>query len=311
MTGTVHVVGAGLAGLAASIRLAQRGTRVVLHEASGQAGGRCRSYHDPALDMMIDNGNHLLLSGNHAALAYLDAIGAQDRLAGPAQAELAFIDLAGGERWTLRINASRLPWWICDGKRRVPGTSTLEYLSFARLLGGCGGKTICECTRCEGPLYERLARPLWLAALNTEPKEASAALAGAIVRETLAAGGRACRPLIARDGLGHAFIEPALRFLAEHGVSVEFGRRLRALRFVADRVAGLDFGEDGAALEPRRSRRSHGAATGGCWPGARSANSVGIPRHRQCTLPPRATRSGCTDHRGAQWHHRMAVRVSR
>ncbi len=249
MTGTVHVVGAGLAGLAASIRLAQRGTRVVLHEASGQAGGRCRSYHDPALDMMIDNGNHLLLSGNHAALAYLDAIGAQDRLAGPAQAELAFIDLAGGERWTLRINASRLPWWICDGKRRVPGTSTLEYLSFARLLGGCGGKTICECTRCEGPLYERMARPLWLAALNTEPKEASAALAGAIVRETLAAGGRACRPLIARDGLGHAFIEPALRFLAEHGVSVEFGRRLRALRFVADRVAGLDFGEDGAALE--------------------------------------------------------------
>ncbi len=248
MTGTVHVVGAGLAGLAASIRLAQRGIRVVLHEASGQAGGRCRSYHDPALDMMIDNGNHLLLSGNHATLAYLDAIGAQDRLAGPVQAEFAFIDLAGGERWTLRINASRLPWWICDATRRVPGTSAREYLSFARLLGGCGGKTICQCTRCEGPLYERLARPLWLAALNTEPKEASAALAGVIVRETLAAGGKACRPLIARDGLGYAFIEPALGFLAEHGVSVEFGRRLRALRFVADRVARLDFGADGVSL---------------------------------------------------------------
>jgi phytoene dehydrogenase-like protein len=67
MPGTVHVIGAGLAGLAASIRLATRGTSVSLHEAAGQAGGRCRSYHDPALDMVIDNGNHLVLSANHAA----------------------------------------------------------------------------------------------------------------------------------------------------------------------------------------------------------------------------------------------------
>ena len=40
-----------------------------------------------------------------------------------------------------------------------------------------------------------------------------AILAGAVVRETLAAGGKACRPLVARDGLGPTFIEPALRFL--------------------------------------------------------------------------------------------------
>ena len=87
--------------------------------------------------------------------------------------------------------------------------------------------------KCVGPLYERLARPLWLAALNTEPKEASAALAGAVIRETLAAGGKACRPLIARDGLGGVFIEPALRFLAERNVKVAFGHRLRALDFCA------------------------------------------------------------------------------
>jgi hypothetical protein len=102
--------------------------------------------------------------------------------------------------------------------------------------------------RCEGPLYERLARPLWLAALNTEPREASAALAGAVIRETLAAGGRACRPLVARDGLGHAFIEPALRFLAERNVRIGFGHRLRALRFAVDRVEVLAFGEHEATL---------------------------------------------------------------
>ena len=62
--GTVHVVGAGLAGLSAAVALAGRGERVVLHEAARQAGGRCRSYFDPALGLTIDNGNHLLLSGN-------------------------------------------------------------------------------------------------------------------------------------------------------------------------------------------------------------------------------------------------------
>jgi squalene-associated FAD-dependent desaturase len=248
MPRTIHVVGAGLAGLAAAVRLADRGARVVVHEAAGRAGGRCRSYHDPVLDMVIDNGNHLLLSGNHAALSYLETIGAEGKLAGPPAAEFAFVDLAGGERWTLRINSGRLPWWIFDRTRRVPGTRAADYISFARLLAASAEKTICETVSCAGPLYERLARPLWVAALNTDPMEASASLAGAIIRETLAAGGKACRPLIARDGLDAAFIEPALRFLGERDVRVEFGHRLRTLDFVRDRVAALDIGEDRLAV---------------------------------------------------------------
>jgi hydroxysqualene dehydroxylase len=244
MPRTIHVVGAGLAGLAAAVRLAARGANVTVHEAAGQAGGRCRSYHDPALDMVIDNGNHLLLSANHAALAFLETIGAGGKLVGPPAAEFAFMDLASGERWTLCINAGRLPWWIFDSKRRVPGTTARDYFSFASLLRASDERTVCEVVPCAGPLYERLARPLWLASLNTEPKEGSAALAGAIVRETLVAGGKACRPLIARDGLGAAFIEPALRFLDGRNVKVAFGHRLRALELAGDKVVALDFGED-------------------------------------------------------------------
>jgi len=82
----VHIIGAGLAGLAAAVRLSRSGVAVVLHEAANQAGGRCRSYDDPALGMAIDNGNHLVLSGNRATIEFVTGIGAGKELHGPGAA---------------------------------------------------------------------------------------------------------------------------------------------------------------------------------------------------------------------------------
>src|SRR5450631_4874119 len=107
MPRSIHIIGAGLAGLASAVRLTTQGLRVAVYEATNQAGGRCRSYLDPALGMVIDNGNHLVLSGNRAALGYLDTIGARDRLVGPPVASFPFIDLSTGERWTIRANDGR------------------------------------------------------------------------------------------------------------------------------------------------------------------------------------------------------------
>ncbi len=70
------MIGAGLAGLSAAVRLVEAGWKVTLSEASPQPGGRCRSYHDPQLGLTIDNGNHLVLSGNEAVADYLNTIGA-------------------------------------------------------------------------------------------------------------------------------------------------------------------------------------------------------------------------------------------
>ena len=70
--GAVHVIGAGIAGLSAAVRLVDVGRKVIVHEAASFAGGRCRSYLDPTLGLVIDNGNHLLVSGNHEALDYLE-----------------------------------------------------------------------------------------------------------------------------------------------------------------------------------------------------------------------------------------------
>jgi hypothetical protein len=101
---------------------------------------------------------------------------------------------------------------------------------------------------CSGPAYERFIQPLMLAALNTDPKEGAASLAGRIVYESVLRGGTACRPLIAHDGLGHALIEPALAFLEARGVPVRFGKRLRALGLAGGQVDALDFGDETVKL---------------------------------------------------------------
>ncbi|HUD87819.1 MAG TPA: hydroxysqualene dehydroxylase HpnE [Xanthobacteraceae bacterium] len=250
MARSIHIIGAGLAGLSAAVKLTARGEQVVVHEATAFAGGRCRSYHDAALGMTIDNGNHLLLSGNHAALDYLRSIGAEHHLVGPTHAEFPFADVSSGERWTLRLNDGRLPLWIFDSKRRVPGTRALDYLPLARLLRAPPGKAVGDVITCDGPLYRRLVEPLLLAALNIDPPHGAARLASAVIRETLGAGGHACRPLIARDGLGATLIEPALGYLQQHGAVVRLEHQLRALRCADERVEALDFGADTVALSP-------------------------------------------------------------
>jgi hydroxysqualene dehydroxylase len=248
MPRTVHIIGAGLAGLSAGVRLATSSNRVVVHEATAFAGGRCRSYHDASVGMTIDNGNHLLLSGNRAALDFLRMIGAVHRLIGPPVPEFPFLDLKSGARWTLRFDEGRLPFWIFDSARRVPGTRVLDYLSVARLLWPRPDKTVGETIACKGRLYSGLIEPLLLAALNIDPPQGSAKLAAAVIRETLAAGGRACRPLIARDGLAPTLIEPALDYLRGRGAVIRLEHQLRAVRFEASRVAALDFGDETVTL---------------------------------------------------------------
>lgn len=246
--GVVHVIGAGLAGLSAAVALQDGGRRIVLHEAARWAGGRCRSYHDPALGLTIDNGNHLLLSGNHAALGFVRRLGSEGVLQGPSRAEFPFADLRTGERWTLRPNEGRLPWWVLAPGRRVPGSRARDYLSVAGVMRARPEATIGEAMACAGPLYERLWRPVLLAALNTDPAESSAGLARAIIRETLAAGGRACRPLVAVGGLSAAFVDPALDLLRGRGADIRHGSRVRGIDLDGPRAAALDLGSERIAL---------------------------------------------------------------
>ncbi|HEY7845379.1 MAG TPA: hydroxysqualene dehydroxylase HpnE [Bradyrhizobium sp.] len=244
MQKTAHIIGAGISALSAAVRLANAGHRVQVHEATQQAGGRCRSYFDAATNLTIDNGNHLLLSGNRHALAYARSIGTEAGLVGPKLAQFAFVDISTGQRWQLDLGDSKLPLWVFDDDRRVPDTGVLDYLALAPLVWASTRKKVGDAIRCEGTLYRRLVQPLLLAALNVDPPEGSAGLAGAIVRETLLAGGQACRPLIARDGLSSVLIEPAIKLLQGKGAEIRMGHELREFATTGERVTALKFGSD-------------------------------------------------------------------
>src|SRR6202451_2525247 len=250
MQKVAHIIGAGISGFSAAVRLANANFKVHLYEATQQAGGRCRSYFDAATNLTIDNGNHLVLSGNRHALAYARSIGTEAGLVGPKRAQFPFVDLSSGQRWQLDLGESRLPLWVFDEARRVPDTGLLDYLALMPLIWAAPGKLVGDTIPCKGSLYRRLVQPLLLAALNVDPPEGSAGLAGAVVRETLLAGGNACRPLIARDGLSAVLVEPAIRLLQDRGAGIRFGHELREFAMSATHVSELKFGDDNVVVAP-------------------------------------------------------------
>jgi len=239
---TAHIIGAGVAGLAAAVELSKAEYRVIVHEQSGQAGGRCRSFHDTTLDCIIDNGNHLLLSGNKSALSYLETIGASDQLIGPEKAEFPFVDIKTGERWSVELDKGPMPWWILNKERRVPGTHLGEYLAGLKLLSA-GNRTVKQLFAGQGALYERFWDPFTVAVINTTPDLAAARLLTPVIRETLAKGAAFSRPLVARHGLSATFVTPAIEWLEARGSEIRFNSRISALQMDNNRVTGITTGQ--------------------------------------------------------------------
>jgi hypothetical protein len=116
------------------------------------------------------------------------------------------------------------------------------------LLRARPGQCIGEVLSCKGALWERLLQPFFLGALNTRPEDASAMLAGQLVRKTFFKGGDAYRTRIAHPTLAAALVDPALAYLNSRGARVVLGQRLRAITFDGDKAAALAFGDDTIAL---------------------------------------------------------------
>ena len=204
---TVHVVGAGLAGLSAAVALDGRGVRVVLSEAARQAGGRCRSYHDaPARDedrqrqpprpvrqssvaaISARSARRTAHRARHAAFPFFDS-------------QRAAMDAAPNE------GASRGGSLMQTGACRARSS---DYLALASLLRRHPGRRIDEVLPCRGVLWERFLRPVLLSVFNTAPEEASARSRRRDRARDLRQGRPHIRPHVATPSLAAAFVDPAL-----------------------------------------------------------------------------------------------------
>ncbi|WP_205963508.1 hydroxysqualene dehydroxylase [Roseicella aquatilis] len=236
---TIHVIGAGVAGLAAALALAEAGRPVTLHEAAPVAGGRCRALPDGT-----DNGTHALLGANAAALGLLRRIGALEGWVEPEPEGLPVLDLR--DHRAFRVALSPLAWR--DPALRPPGLSAGALLALARLALPGRDRAVGPAMAAHPEFHRGFVDPLVIAALNTPSDEASANRLGAVLRRL---GGRgATRLLVARSGLGPDLVQPALAALEGQGAVLRFGARLRRLVTGGGRVVGLEFGEDAATLGP-------------------------------------------------------------
>ncbi len=230
MSGTLHVVGAGLAGLAAAVAGVRSGWRVALHEAAPHAGGRCRSFRCQVLDRVVDNGSHLLLGANRHALAFAAAIGGAETLE-RVEPRFPFLDLGSGRHWV--VHPGNLSAGVGETARALGLPWVKSDQTVAARLGASRS-------------FPTLWQPLCEAILNTTPEHASARLLACVLREVLLGGKAALRPHLAAGGLSSLFAAPAEATLAAHGAQLRYGRRLMAIAPQA-----LEFDDGAQPLGPQ------------------------------------------------------------
>lgn len=243
----IVVIGAGWAGLAAAVRLVQRGADVTLIEMAREPGGRARQVSTPA--GVFDNGQHILIGAYSATLELMRSVGADpDRLL--LRRPLALVD-AGGRGLRLPPGAP-VPAFL----RAVLGARHwrwTERLALAWAAGGWGLRGFrCDpqwtvqqlCNQLPDAVQGELIEPLCVAALNTPMQQASATVFLRVLHDALFAGPGSADLLLPRAPLSALLPAPAWRWLSAGGAHCVAGRRVQTL--VQDGTGWL---VDGAAFD--------------------------------------------------------------
>lgn len=234
---TVAVVGAGWAGLAASVALTQQGHRVVLHEMAPAAGGRARRLDgDGDRRAGLDNGQHIAIGAYRATLALLGTVGI-DPGSVFLRTPLALVDATGDG---LLLGSGRTDLAFARAVLARRGWSWRERFALLRAaLGWQRGGFACPPALTVEALVAGLparvraevVEPLCVAALNTASREASAAVFLRVLRDAFAEPGGADLLLPTVD-LSTLVVEPALVWLQARGADVRFGSRVSTLECV-------------------------------------------------------------------------------
>jgi squalene-associated FAD-dependent desaturase len=229
---SVAVVGGGWAGLAAAVRLVQRGHRVAVFEMAPHWGGRARAV--PTHGLALDNGQHILIGAYRATLASMRAVGADsDKLLArrplalrypdgsglvlpPGAALPAFVrGVLGARGWTWR---ERLALLASAARWRIAGFAAPATQTVADLTRGLPER-----------VRDDLIEPMCVAALNTPAQRASAQVFLRVLHDALFAGPGASDLLLPRVPLSALWPEPAVAWLERSGARLELTRRVMTL----------------------------------------------------------------------------------
>jgi squalene-associated FAD-dependent desaturase len=227
------VVGAGYAGMAAAVTLAQRGARVTVLESGPVPGGRARRVTTQG--HTLDNGQHILIGAYATLFGLMRAVGV------PADAVLRLpLELRYADGF--RFNALYLPapFGLLGGlllARGLPWRERVGAVRFMlamrgqefRLAEDCSVSALLERHAQGGRIGHYLWKPLCVSALNTPPAQASANVFLAALRDTLGGEAGASDLILPRVDLSRLFPEPAMAWLRAQGVDVRCESTVRDL----------------------------------------------------------------------------------
>jgi squalene-associated FAD-dependent desaturase len=234
----VLIVGGGFAGLTAGVALSKAGRRVRLLEQRPHLGGRAYSFHDSRTGAVVDNGQHILMGCYHSTLEFLDEIGTSDRIRFQPQLALQFLDRSG-RLTAFRCPSLPAPWHLLAGVLTSDSFNLRQKLEVLRFE---------YCWRHQRNGFERLSVDRWLqnlgqsealrrnfwdllciAALNEDPRIASAMLFERVLRLALFSSPTDSRIGLPRVGLGDCYTQAAATYIATRGGRVETSRSVTEL----------------------------------------------------------------------------------
>ena len=243
MVEEILIVGGGFAGLAAGVALAEAGRRVRLLEQKPHLGGRARSFADPTTGAVVDNGQHLFMGCYHATQRFLTEIGTLDRLRFQPRLTVHFLE-GQGRLTSLECPNLPAPWHLLLGVLQSNSFTWRQKLQIIRL-----GRTFAagRSSRPSGSedhltvedwlahlgQSEKLRRDFWdlisIAALNEDPRLASALFLERVLRLALFTSPEDSRLGVCRVGLSDCYTDAAKNYLEARSGKVELSRNVTQL----------------------------------------------------------------------------------
>jgi hydroxysqualene dehydroxylase len=256
------VIGGGCAGFSAATAIVEGGGRVLVLEARPGLGGRASAFTDPETGERVDNGQHILMGCYSDTFAFLDRIGAGDRVTWQSGLKVPMIDRAGRHS-VLSLPALPSPLNFLAGVLGWDALSWSERLSvlkIGRLLqpanrpaeagrpGEARQPTVREWLTANGQaprLCELFWEPLALAALNQSIDQAVASSFQRVLEKVFGPDPAAAALVLPAVPLDEMYAEPARRWLEARGSEVRVSSPAKVLidrgRVVGVRVRDQQF----------------------------------------------------------------------